>query len=218
MTETTAVSAIQGPDDFEAGVVGRLLDGLELQLGDDDEIRVRGDSVCGGYHDEPDRTAGVIDQGWLHTGDLGRVTPDGRIQIVDRKGDIISTADGQDVAPQVIEKQLRAHPMIEEALVAGQDRPHLVALLALREDESTTYLQWRGFSDPADPAAVAALDRHLQQGVDAVNRGSSRSERVRRWAIVPDGFPAAMVTPTMGLKRGDALQRFATEIDRLYSS
>ncbi len=219
MTETCAISAVQAPDDIQAGVVGRLIDGMELRLGADSEILVRGSSVFAGYHDEPARTAEVLDEhGWLHTGDLGRVAADGRLQIIDRKESIIVTADGKSAAPQEIEKQLRAHGIIEEALVVGEGRPHLVALLALGAEETAAHLGRLGFDDPANREATAALHKHLQQLVDDINGRSSRAERIRGWTIVPEGFPADLMTPTMGIRRVEASRHLAAEIDRLYSS
>jgi long-chain acyl-CoA synthetase len=219
MTETAAVSAVQAPDDLQAGVVGRLIDGLELRLAEDGEILVRGGSVFAGYHEEPDKTAEVLDEhGWLHTGDVGRVSADGRLRIIDRKRDIIITAGGKNIAPQEIEKRLKSHGIIEEALVAGDGRPHLVALLALGADEATAWLHHHSFADPDHPEAAAALGKHVQKIVDDVNRGFSRAERIRSWAIIPDGFPSETLTPTIKLRRRAASQRFATEIDRLYSN
>ena len=219
MTETSAISAVQAPDDLEAGSVGRPIDGLELQLADDGEIQVRGNGVFSGYQAGPDQTTEPVDQyGWFHTGDVGRVASDGRLQIVDRRNHVITTAAGRQIAPQGIEKELRAHAIIHEALVTGEGRPFLVALLALSDNESAAYLRQQGFANLEGTAATTALHQHLQKAVDAVNRSSSRAERIRKWAIVPDGFPSGMVTPTMGLNRGIASQRFAAEIDQLYSS
>ncbi len=219
MTETSAVSAVQAPDDLTAGVVGRLIDGLELRLADDGEIKVRGSSVFPGYHHEPDRTAAVLDEhGWLSTGDLGRLTADGRLQIVDRKKDIIITSGGKNVAPQEIEKQLKSHGIIEEALVAGDGRPHLVALLALGADETTSYLHHHDLPVPESPESGRALNKHIQRIIDDVNRRFSRAERIRKWVIVPEGFPPETITPTTKLRRRVALEHFATEIDDLYNS
>jgi long-subunit acyl-CoA synthetase (AMP-forming)/diacylglycerol kinase family enzyme len=219
MTETSAVSAVQAPDDLTAGTVGRLIDGLELRLADDGEIHVRGNSVFAGYHNEPERTAEVLDEaGWLHTGDVGRLTDDGRLQIVDRKKDIIITSGGKNVAPQEIEKRLKSHGIIEEAMVAGDDRPYLVALMALGSDETASYLHHHGFAKQKDPEATRALHKHVQKIVDDVNRRFSRAERIRKWEIVPAGFPPQTITPTMKLRRRVALEHFAAEIDELYIS
>jgi long-chain acyl-CoA synthetase len=219
MTETSAVSAVQAPDDLTAGVVGKLIDGMELRLAEDGEVLVRGDSVFAGYHDEREKTAEVLDeQGWLHTGDIGQLTSDGRLRIVDRKKDIIVTAGGKNIAPQEIEKRLKSHGIIEEAMVAGDDRPHLVALLALGSDETDAYLHHRGFADEESPESSRALRKHVQKIVDDVNQRFSRAERIRKWAILPEGFPSETVTPTMKLRRQLALERFAAEIDSLYNS
>jgi len=219
MTETSAVSGVQAPDDLQAGVVGRLIDGLELRLDDDGEILVRGPSVFAGYHDEPEQTAAVLDEhGWLHTGDVGRVAPDGRLRIIDRKKDIIITAGGKNVAPQEIEKRLKSHGIIEEALVVGEGRPYLVALLALGTEEVAAWRRHHNVADPADPKAIVALEKHVQEVIDTVNRRFSRAERIRRWMLVKDGFPPDTLTPTIKLKRAAASERYADEIERLYAS
>jgi long-chain acyl-CoA synthetase len=219
MTETTAVSAVQAPDDLQAGAVGRLIDGLELRLADDGEILVRGPSVFAGYYDQPDQTAEALDgDGWLHTGDVGRVSPDGKLRIIDRKKDIIITAGGKNVAPQEIEKRLKSHRIIEEALVAGDGRPYLVALLALGVEEVAEWARHSNLADLNSPAGAAVLERHVQKAVDDVNRRLSRPERIRRWAIVASGFPPETLTPTIKLRRAAANLRFATEIDELYNS
>lgn len=217
MTETSAVSAVQAPDDLAVGVVGRLIDGLELQLAEDGEILVRGDSVFSGYYGDPEATAEVLDdQGWLATGDLGQLTSDGRLQIVDRKKDLIITAGGKNVAPQELEKRLTTHAVVEQAMVVGDGRPHLAALLALGADEISAYLRHHGFPDPESPEARRALERHLQAIIDQVNHKVSRAERIHTWAVVPDGFPAKLITPTMKLRRSAATEYFAAEIEGLY--
>ena len=218
MTETSAVSGVQAPDDLQVGVVGRLLDGLELQLADDGEILVRGPSVFSGYHNQPEETAAVLDEhGWLHTGDVGRVDAADRLRIVDRKKDIIITAGGKNVAPQEIEKRLKSHALIEEALVVGEARPHLVALISLGTEEVTAWRRHHNLADH-DPDAGPALERQVERIVDSVNRRFSKAERIRNWAIIPDGFPPETVTPTIKLRRAAASETFAEMIDQLYSN
>ncbi len=219
MTETTAVSAVQAPDDLQVGAVGRLIDGLELKIADDGEILVRGASVFAGYHEDAEQTAAVLDdQGWLHTGDIGEATADGRLRIVDRKKDIIITAGGKNIAPQEIEKRLKSHGIIEEAMVVGEGRPHLVALLAVGRDERSEWLRHHDFTDPGGAQASAALNKHIQRIIDDVNRRFSRAERIRRWAVLPEGFPPETLTPTIKLRRAAAAQRFSAEIEKLYRS
>jgi long-chain acyl-CoA synthetase len=219
MTETSAVSAVQAPDDLTVGVVGRLINGLELRLADDGEIFVRGDSVFPGYYGQPDATASVLDDhGWLATGDVGQLTSDGRLRIVDRKRDLIVTTGGKTVAPQELEKRLTAHLIIEEAMVVGDGRPHVAALLALRDDETSAYLRRHDLPDSGTAEARAALHLHVQTLVDQVNRRFSRAERIRAWTVVPGGFPLRVLTPTSRLRRKVAAEHFAGEIEDLYKS
>ena len=186
MTETSAVSGVQAPDDLQAGVVGRLIDGLELRLAEDGEILVRGPSVFSGYHNQPEETAAVLDEyGWLHTGDVGRVDADDRLRIVDRKKDIIITAGGKNVAPQEIEKRLKSHTLIEEAMVVGEGRPHLVALISLGTEEVAAWRRHHNVSDHdredgADSRTAGSEDRRWRQPSDSPKRNGSGNGRSYR--------------------------------------
>jgi long-chain acyl-CoA synthetase len=205
MTETTSAGLLQADDDLEAGVVGIPLDGVQIRLDDDGEILIRGDNVFAGYYREPEATGAVLSEdGWFRTGDIGAWAEDGRLKIVDRKKDLIITSAGKNIGPQEIEKRLKADPWIGEAMVVGDGRPYLVALLSLDPYEAL---------EPPDSTGVV---EHLAAAVDEVNLALSRPEQVKKWFVAPGGFPADALTPTLKLKRRVVLEAFAAEIESLY--
>jgi long-chain acyl-CoA synthetase len=204
MTETTSSGLVQTADDLEAGVVGVPLQDVEIRLDDDGEILIRGDNVFAGYYREPEATAAVLgDDGWFRTGDIGAWTEDGRLRIVDRKKDLIITAAGKNIGPQEIEKRLKADPLIGEAMIVGDRRPYLVALLSLDHDE-------------VGGREGAGIEDHVAALIDEVNRAFSRPEQIKRWYIAPDGFPPEALTPTLKLKRRVVLAAFADQIEGMY--
>ncbi|MGH9053790.1 MAG: AMP-dependent synthetase/ligase [Acidimicrobiia bacterium] len=219
MTETSAPATVQAPDDLEVGVVGRPLEGLDIRVDEDGEILVRGPNVFQGYYEEPDQTREALDEeGWLRTGDVGEFVPGGRLKIVDRKKDIIITSGGKNIAPSEVERALKADGLVGEAMVIGDARPYLVALIALDADEAKAFLHRKG-EQVADDEALAGnplIEEHVGEVVDDVNQRLSRVENVRKWAIVPGGFPTEAVTPTMKLKRRVVFERFADMIEGLY--
>jgi long-chain acyl-CoA synthetase len=190
-------------DNFRFGTVGLPLPGVEVRIADDGEILIRGDNVFAGYYKDEEATRQTIDQeGWLHTGDVGTLDDDGFLRITDRKKDIIVTAGGKNVAPQNLENALKMHPLVSQALVVGDRRPYVAALITL-----------------AEGVARDQAEAEMQQVVDDVNRDLSRFEQIKRYAILPRDFTAedGEVTPTMKLKRRVCQEHFATEIEALYS-
>jgi long-chain acyl-CoA synthetase len=203
LTETSPVIAVNTPQNFRIGTVGKLVDGVEVKIADDGEILTRGPYVMKGYFNKPDATREAIDpDGWFHTGDIGELN-DGFLAITDRKKDIIVTAGGKNLAPQNIENALKMSRFVSQALVLGDRRPYVTALITLDEAELPN-------SGPPEPL--------VQELVDGVNRDLSRFEQIKRFAIVPREFSAdeGEVTPTLKLKRRVIEERFAAEIERLY--
>ena len=206
-TECTTASNVNTPVRFRFGTVGPAIPGIEVRTDADGEVLVRGPNVFAGYYKDPDATRAVLDEeGWLHTGDVGRVE-DGFLVITDRKKDIIVTAGGKNVSPQNIENELKSSKYVSQALVVGDRRPYLTALITL------------------DDAEVAKLDRSvdvpalIQQMVDEANREKASFEQVKRFAILPRDFSAEEdeVTPTLKLKRRVCEQHFAAELEELYA-
>jgi long-chain acyl-CoA synthetase len=175
-------------------------------LAEDNEILARGDTIFAGYYKDPEATAATFtDDGWFRTGDVGEIDADGFLKITDRKKDLIITAGGKNIAPQNLENALKASRFISQAIVIGDRRPYVVALITLDQDE------------------VAASGRDaqelVQEIVDDVNRDRVRVEQIKRFEIVPRDFSQeeGEVTPTMKLRRRVIHENFATEIDGLYS-
>jgi long-chain acyl-CoA synthetase len=207
LSEVTTAATVNRPSAFKFGTVGRPLPGVELRVADDGEILIRSNTVFAGYyHDDEATRATIDDEGFVHTGDVGHIDEDGFLVITDRKKDLIVTAGGKNVAPQNLENELKAHKVISQALVVGDRKPYIAALVTL--DEETT----GGLSAEAAREAV-------QEAVDAVNADRSRYEQIKRFTIVPREFSPehGEVTPTLKLKRNVIIDHFADEVAALYA-
>jgi len=220
LSECTTAATVNRPDAFRFGTVGKALPGVELRIAEDGEILIRAETVFKGYYKDEDATRAVLAaDGWLRTGDIGSIDEDGFLSITDRKKDIIVTAGGKNVAPQNLENELKASPYVSQAIVVGDRKPYLVALLTLDETELAGWARGRGLE--ADLAELAHNDhvRSLLQGVvDDVNRDRSRYEQIKRFAILPRDFSAeeGEITPTLKLKRRVCEQHFSAELAALY--
>jgi long-chain acyl-CoA synthetase len=211
MTECTTAATLNRPHDFRFGTVGQALPGIELRLDSDGEVLIKGPTVFTGYYENPAATAEVMtEDGWLRSGDIGTLDGDGFLTITDRKKDIIVTAGGKNVSPQVVENALKMSPYVSQALVVGDNRPYLVALITV-DGEATAAL---GAAD--SPEVRAAVDGAIEE----VNRDLGRVEQIKRFAILPRDFSVdeGEVTPTLKLKRRICLQHFADEIEGLYAA
>jgi long-subunit acyl-CoA synthetase (AMP-forming) len=205
-----------------AGTVGRPYPGTEVKLLDDGEVVCRGGIVSRGYLADPDRTAETFDaDGWLHTGDIGRLDADGYLSIVDRKKDLIITSGGKNVSPANVEADLTSLPLVGQACVIGDGRPYLVALLVLDPDVTPVWARGHGLA-AADLRALAAdpaVRAELAQGVEEVNRRRSPVEAVKRFAVLgaewlPD---SEQLTATMKVKRRGVHAAHADVIEQLYA-
>jgi long-chain acyl-CoA synthetase len=206
LTETASSATVNEPEDFRIGTVGRPVEGAEVRLADDGEILIRSDSVFAGYYKEPKATAEALtDDGWLRTGDVGEIDAQGFLRITDRKKDLIITAGGKNIAPQNLENALKSSRFVSQAIVVGDRRPYVTALLTLDEAE----------------VASSGRDRQqlAQELVDAVNSDRTRVEQIKRFVILPRDFSQeeGEVTPTLKLRRRVIHDHFADEIERLYA-
>jgi len=206
LTETASSATVNEPGDFRIGTVGRPVDGAEVRLAEDGEILIRSDSVFAGYYKEPEATAAALtDDGWLRTGDVGELDDEGFLRITDRKKDLIITAGGKNIAPQNLENALKTSRFVSQALVVGDRRPYVTALVTL------------------DDAEVAASGRDpqelVQELVDDVNSDRTRVEQIKRFVILPRDFSQeeGEVTPTLKLRRRVIHEHFAYEIEKLYA-
>ena len=199
--------------------VGPPLINTEVRIADDGEILVRGELVMQGYWNNPNETARVLVDGWLHTGDVGHLDEKGRIKITDRKKDLIVNDKGDNVAPQKIEGMLTLQPEIIQAMVVGDKRPHLVGLVV---PDPEWIMQWAVANDERpDCKALAgnpAFQRALMAAVDRVNADLSVTEKVRRITITPDAFTVdnEMLTPSMKIRRHKIKETYGERLDALY--
>lgn len=217
LTETAALCTVQRPNDLEVGVVGAPLDGVEIRLGIEGEVLVRGPNVFVGYEAEPERTAEVFDQdGFFHTGDVGRLAEGGRLEIIDRLKDVIITAGGRKVAPRAIEERLRVESLIAGAMVFGEGRPYLTALISLDGQVAAGLVG----SNPIEETGLwehPKVHQRVARALATVNRSLSEPEQVHGFAILPFGFPDEALTPTLKLKRRVVEETFADVIEQLYA-
>ena len=203
LTECTTGATINRPKRYRFGTVGPALPGVELRIADDGEVLIKSDTIFGGYFKDDEATREVLaEDGWLRSGDVGHVDEDGFLTITDRLKDILVTAGGKNVAPQNLENALKTHAVISQALVVGDRRPYVAALITL--------------SEGVDPEGAQAA---VQRAVDEVNGELSRYEQIKRFRVLPRDFTleAGEVTPTLKLKRRVCLEHFADEIEALYS-
>jgi long-chain acyl-CoA synthetase len=208
LTECTTAASVNRPNRFRFGSVGPALPAFEVRAAEDGELLIRSETVFAGYYKDEEATREVLaDDGWLRSGDLGSIDDDGFIHITDRKKDILVTAGGKNVAPQNLENALKTAPLISQALVVGDRRPYVAALIT---------------TDPEQSQGLAAeeLCERVQSIVDEVNADLSRFEQIKRFAILPRDFSADEdeVTPTLKLKRRVVSEHFADEIEELYSA
>ncbi len=223
MSELSCVATLVPRDRPRFGTVGRPLPGTDLKLAEDGEVLVRGGIVMAGYRNQPEKTAETIDaDGWLHTGDIGTIDPDGALRIVDRKKELIINAAGKNMSPANIEQQLKAASgLIGQAVAIGDRRPYNVALIVLDPDAGAAFAAEHGVrgSGPETWARAPEVLAEVQAGVDRANARLSRVEQIKRFTVLAvDWAPAGdELTPTMKLKRRPIAEKYAAEIDALYA-
>lgn len=221
MTETCGAVTANGPAAFKLGTVGQANPGMEVKLGEDGEVLVRGPVNTPGYHRQDDATRALIDEdGWIHTGDIGTLDDDGFFAIVDRKKELIITSAGKNIAPSNIENFLKESPLIGHAMAIGDARPYVVAVLTLDGEIAPLVAQQMGIetSDLAELAQHPQILAAVQQAVDAANERLSRPEQVKSFELLPVEWTAESeeLTPTLKLKRRVVNTKYADVVDRLY--
>jgi long-chain acyl-CoA synthetase len=221
MTETTGAFTSNTPDAFKLGTVGRVFPGMEVQIAEDGEICVRGPITTSGYLNLPEQTVALIDaDGWLHTGDIGRLDDDGFLSVVDRKKELIITAGGENVSPAAIENLLVAHPLIGQALAFGDRRPYVVALLTLDGEVAPAWAKAHGVEATSLPelAASPVVLAAVGEAVSAANERLARVQQVKRWRLLPVEWTAETeeLTPTLKLRRRIVHAKYADVLDTLY--
>jgi long-chain acyl-CoA synthetase len=219
MTEGTAMTTCNRPHEIRFGTVGPPVAPAQVAIADDGEVLVRGPHVFGGYYHDDLATRSTLVDGWLHTGDLGMVDSRGFLTITGRKKEILITSTGKNVAPANIESMLRESRWISHAVVFGDRRPHLVALLWLDPDELAALAARTGGPPVAESLATSpAVSAEIARMVAAVNKRLARAEQVRRFEIVPGALSLenGELTPTMKLKRAVVHERYGHLAGALY--
>ncbi|HLM10686.1 MAG TPA: long-chain fatty acid--CoA ligase [Thermoleophilaceae bacterium] len=224
MTETSTSATVNRPEgnNFRFGSVGRPQAGVEVKIGDDGEVLIKGRNIFQGYYKNEKATSEVLEDGWLHTGDLGRLDKDGFLYITGRKKDIIITAGGKNITPANLENGLKQNRWISQAVVIGDRRPYLVALITLDPEEAPALAQQLGIED-ADLPTMADDERvraEVQKAVDAVNSHVGPVEQIKRFAILDHDLSqeTGELTPTLKVKRNVVHEKYAKLVDRIYEA
>jgi len=222
LTETSAAITVNQIDALKVGTVGKLLPGNSMRIADDGELLLRGGVVFDGYWHNDQATSEAFEDGWFKTGDLGAVDEQGFLTITGRKKEIIVTAGGKNVAPAVLEDQLRAHPLISQAMVVGDAKPFIGALITIDPEALEGWKQRNGKSAGSsvgdlanDPDLLAEVDAAVKQA----NLSVSHAESIRKFRILPVDFTedTGELTPTMKVKRKVVAEKFADDIEAIYA-
>ena len=222
MTETCAAVTACGPGSFRLGTVGRALAGIEVAIAEDGEILARGPVTTPGYLHQEEATRALVDaDGWVHTGDIGELDEDGFLRVVDRKKEMIITSSGKNIAPSNIENLLKESPIVGHALVFGEGRPYVVAVLTLDAEVAPVIAERLalGTTDLAELAQHPAILAMAQQAVDAANARLSRPEQVKAFELLPVEWSpeSEELTPTLKLKRRVVHTKYADVLEALYT-
>jgi long-chain acyl-CoA synthetase len=224
MTETSTSATVNRPEgnNFRFGSVGKAQKDVELRIGDDGEVLIKGPNIFQGYYKNEDATKETLENGWLHTGDLGRLDEDGFLYITGRKKDIIITAGGKNITPANLENGLKQNRWISQAVVVGDRRPYLVALVTLDPEEAPALAQQLEI-EAADPAALSQNEKvrnEVQKAIDEVNSHVGPVEQIKRFEILDHDLSqeTGELTPTLKVKRNVVHEKFADVVDRIYSA
>ena len=221
LTETTAPVGVNLPWNVKPGTVGPPLPGSTVKIADDGEILVKGVMVFQGYHNNPEATAEALQDGWFHTGDLGHLDEDGNLTITGRSKEVLITAGGKNVSPNQLEDQLRAHPLVSQCVVIGDQKPFVAAILTLDAEMLPTWLKNNGIEELSltEAAQDPRIRTELQNIVDSANRTVSQAESIRKFEVIDTDFTEenGYLTPSLKLKRNVVVQDMSELIEKIYS-
>ena len=221
LTETSAAANVNTQTDFRVGTVGKPIAGTSVRIADDGEILLKGDVVFGAYYNNPQASAESLSDGWFHTGDLGELDSDGFLKITGRKKEIIVTAGGKNVAPSGLEDTIKASPLVSQAMVVGDQRPFIAALVTVDEEYFPSWKSQHGKpagASVADLAGDADLRAEIQSAVDEANKAVSQAEAIKKFTVLGNDFTEAggEITPSLKLKRNVVSKNYADAIESLY--
>ncbi|QAY62913.1 long-chain fatty acid--CoA ligase [Xylanimonas allomyrinae] len=221
LTESTAPTCVNRPERTKIGTVGAQLPGCSVRVAEDGEILLKGHHIFRGYHNNPQATAEAFDGEWFRTGDLGSLDEDGFLRITGRKKEIIVTAGGKNVAPATLEDRIRAHALVSQCVVVGDNRPFIGALVTIDQEGLPGWLTMHGKPEltveqaMTDPDVLSALD----QAVTRANAAVSKAESIRKFTVLPGDFTVenGYLTPSLKVKRALVLKDFAPDVERIYA-
>jgi long-chain acyl-CoA synthetase len=221
MTETATAATTSTPENHKFGTVGKALPGVEIRIADDGEILLKGANIFAGYHNNADASFGAVEDGWLHTGDLGSLDEDGYLSITGRKKDIIITAGGKNLTPANFENDMKQTRWVSQCVMHGDRRPFPVALITLDEEEIVPWAQQQGIED----TSIAALAQNeqvrqlIQDEVDRVNKKYAQVEQVKKFVLLDHDFSqeTGEMTPSLKVKRNVVNDKYAELFDQLYT-
>lgn len=220
LTETTAAATANPPERTRYGTVGQPIPGTTVHIADDGEVWVYGANVFGGYLGAPEATAAVLNDGWLATGDLGALDEDGYLTITGRKKEILVTSGGKSVSPAGLEERVRAHPLVAQCIVVGNDRPYIAALVTVDQESVEHWLAMQGRQalTPGELVRDPDLEMEVRRAVVAANTAVSQAESIRTFRILAHQFTEehGLLTPSLKLKRKAIETAYASEVDALY--
>jgi long-chain acyl-CoA synthetase len=223
LTETTAGVTVNRPGAIKVGSVGQPIGGATVRVAEDGELLFKAPNIFRGYWKNPDATAEALESdGWFHTGDIGEFDDDGFVRITGRKKELIVTAGGKNVAPAVLEDRARAHWLVSQCLVVGDQKPFIAALITIDQESLPTWLEKTG--RPADTKVGDIVDdpelrAEIQSAIDDANKAVSKAESIRKFVILADDWTESggQLTPSLKLKRNVVHKEAADQIDALYS-
>jgi len=221
LTETTAAGSINVPSKMKIGTVGRPAPGVTVRIAEDGEILMSGECIYQGYWKNPAATGETIIDGWFHTGDIGVLDDEGFLAITGRKKELIVTAGGKNVAPAVLEDRLRAHPLVSQCMVVGDQQPFIACLVTIDPEALGPWLKGKGRGEApmSELAEDPELLAEIQTAVDEANKAVSKAEAIRKFALLPVDWTeeGGQLTPSLKLKRAVVMKEFASDVDALYS-
>jgi long-chain acyl-CoA synthetase len=220
LTESTAAATANPPGRTRFGTVGQPIPGMTVHIADDGEIWLRGENVFQGYLNNQKATDATLHDGWLATGDLGALDEDGFLTITGRKKEILVTSGGKSVSPGVLEERVRDHPLVNQCIVVGNDRPYIAALVTLDQEAVEHWLAMRAKPrmSPAELVRDADLETEVRRAVVAANTLVSQAESIRTFRILAQPFTEehGLLTPSLKLKRKAIEKAYENEVEALY--
>ena len=220
LTETTAAGTVNTPANIRIGTVGRPSPGVTVRIAEDGEILMAGQHLMQGYWHNPTATGEVMEDVWFHTGDIGEIDDEGFVRITGRKKELIVTAGGKNVAPAVLEDRLRAHPLVSQCMVVGDQQPFIACLVTLDPESLGPWAAAHGKTGgPAELSKDPDLLAEIQKGVDEANKAVSKAEAIRKFEVLPVDWTeeGGQLTPSLKLKRSVVMKEFAAQVDGLYA-